>query len=245
MRKYVVLSISLLTSVLVVVFGGSFLINTHNLYLRLIGTWAVKIVNSQGSGGSGFVARGKSGNKYIITNAHVCGLAENNMLYALNGDDKFQVQVKKLYVWNDLCAIEAHRPLPKAIRIASGFLIGEQAWVIGYPLLEPRSVTVGELSGEVLVKIPTKPNPKPEECKDPTYSIEKTGGFMEFFGVTSMCIRELQAYAGTISILPGNSGSATVNMWGSAIGVAFAADNRGTRSYYVPLQDLKNFLEEL
>lgn len=43
----------------------------------------------------------------------------------------------------------------------------------------------------------------------------------------------------------GNSGSPAVNLYGSVVAVAFAANEAGSRSYFVPLSDLKNFLNEL
>lgn len=230
------------------VFGTSILDNIHNGFLRILSHSVVKLTNAAGnSGATGFVVKGASGKKYIMTNAHVCGLAENGILQATYQGEQFPVEVYKKYQWNDLCALTAHRPLGFAVNIASSRSYGESAWVIGHPLLEPISSTVGELSGSVSIEIMTKLNPKPEECSGPTYSLVDLSNVPEalFFGVMSVCVRTLEANAGTISILPGNSGSPTVNLFGSVIGVAFAGSDSGVRSYFVPLNDLKTFLREL
>ncbi len=235
-------------SLLVILFSVPFLNNIHNAYIRILGSGVVMLTNSAGnSGATGFVVRGKSGKKYIMTNNHVCGLAENGLLRAITvGGESFEVSKVKSYEYNDLCALEAHQSLGLAVNIARSVDLGESAWVIGHPLLEPRSVAVGELSGTVFITIAVSANPKGLECMGPTYSIVDTSNTSyHLFGVDTVCTRRLEAVASTMSIQPGNSGSPAVNIYGSVIAVAFAANESGTRSYFVPLSDLKNFLGEL
>lgn len=228
-------------------FGTSFFNNIHNGYLRLLSTWTVKLTNAAGtSGATGFVVRGASGEKYIMTNGHVCNLAENGALTAEYQGTTFPVQVYKQYEWNDLCAIKAHRPLGLAVNIAHSVSFGENTWVIGHPLLEPRSAAIGELSGNVHIQVMVKKNVPKEECTGVTYEyIDTSDTFYAMFGLNSVCVRNVEAQASTMSIQPGNSGSAAVNLYGSVVAVAFAANDSGTRSYFVPLQDLKDFLSEL
>lgn len=230
-----------------IVFGPAFLNNIHNLYIRVLSLRVVKLTNAAGnSGATGFVVKGKSGQKYILTNNHVCRLAENNTLTAEQDGERFPVEVVKSYLWNDLCALKAHRPLGLAVNVASGTLTGETVWVVGHPLLEPNSVTTGEISGTVFIQIVIKMNAKPEECTGPTYSlIDLSQTTYAFFGMTSACVRMLEANASTATILPGNSGSPVVNLWGNVVAVAFAGNESGTRSYFVPLQDVQDFISEL
>lgn len=228
------------------VFGVGILTNVHSVYLRALSHWTVLIHNSQGSGATGFIARGKSGKKYIITNAHVCGLAEDGKVFVYYWGDEYRLQVIKKYATNDLCAIEAPKTAGLAVNIAKSFKEGEAAYAIGHPLLEPLTITLGELSGPVSVSVLIAKNVKPEECTGETFRfIDLSGTLDDIFGTSNVCIRDLEAEASTVSILPGNSGSAVVNTFGSVIGVAFAANEPGTRSYIVPLSDLRAFLNEL
>lgn len=240
--------LSTIAITLVLIFGTSFENNIHNYYLRSVTSYTVKLTNDAGnSGATGFVVKGASGKKYIMTNSHVCGLAdESGTIYAHYQGERFPVKVFKKYVWNDLCAIESHRPLGKAASIASYVTNGENTWVIGHPLLEPKSVAVGELSGTAIVPIATGMNVKPEDCAGPTYHLYDTAGTIyALMGIQNICVRTLEAQGSTMAILPGNSGSPAVNEYGNVVAVAFAGYEGGVRSYFVPLADLKDFLGEL
>jgi S1-C subfamily serine protease len=228
-------------------FGVGFLTNIHNLYLRTLSHWTVLIHNSRGSGATGFVVRGKSGKKYIMTNGHVCSLQEDGKVFVYYKGDEYRLKVVKFYAKNDLCAIEAPGAAGLAVNIASNFREGESAYAIGHPLLEPKSITLGELSGPVSVTVEVGENKKPEECTGETYELIdlSTNPMAAIFGISNICVRHLEAEAATMTILPGNSGSAVVNIYGSVIGVAFAANESGTRSYIVPLSHLKEFLGSL
>ncbi len=228
-------------------FGPALLNNLHNFYVRVLSTRVVKITNAEGnSGATGFVVKGKSGEKYILTNGHVCALQNNGPLFAEQSGEKFPIEVYKKYAWNDLCAIKAHRPLGLAVSIASGVLAGEQVWVVGHPLLEPYSVTTGEISGTVFIRIVVAQNTKIEDCSGPTYTlIDTSQSLYHFFGIDSVCLRTLEANASTAPTLPGNSGSPVINLWGNVVAVEFAGNESGVRSYFVPLEDVKNFLREL
>ena len=230
--------------ILAVLFGSSVLEDVHLAYLRALSNWTVKITNTEGNAGAtGFVAKGKSGRKYIITNGHVCGLNEDGKLSVYYRGDRYIEHVLKLYDYNDLCAIEAPSTIILPVHIAFNYSLGERVYAVGHPLLQPKTVTEGELSGLVGVNIVVKANPEEGECKGPTYKIIPFD--IDFMGITSICIRTLTAQASTLSIQPGNSGSPIVNIFGSVVGVAFASNESGTRSYVVPLEDLKDFLGSL
>lgn len=230
------------------VFGVGILTNVHSAYLRTLSQWTVLLHNATGkSGATGFIAKGKSGTKYIITNGHVCGLQdEEGKIFAYYRGDEYRLKVVQVYEFNDLCAVEAPSNAGPAVHIARDFSEGEAAYAIGHPLLQPKTVTLGELSGPVKVTVMVGQNVPVEKCQGETYHlIDVSGSFLGLLGVNNFCVRELDAEASTVSILPGNSGSAVVNTFGSVIGVAFAANEAGTRSYVVPLDDLKDFLEDL
>ncbi len=85
-----------------------------------------------------------------------------------------------------------------------------------------------------------------EECSDETYElIPVNDPTANMFGIDSACVRVLDSQSSSVSILPGNSGSCTVNIYGNVVAVAFAGNEGGTRSYHVPLAALQDFLGSL
>lgn len=231
---------------LLTIIGSGSLNNVHLSYLRYLGKDTVLLKNSTGAGASGFLIKGKSGKYHIMTNGHVCGLQENGKLIALYRGDKYVVTVESKYPYNDLCSISAPDTVKSALTVAKSREYGESAYAVGHPLLEPLSVSVGELSGGVIISIVTAYNVPKEQCAGPTYElVTDLGPMAAFFGIRSACVRHLEADASTISIQPGNSGSPIVNIYGNVIAVVFAANESGTRSYAVPLSHLKTFMEGL
>jgi len=229
-----------------VVFGTSILTNLHNTYLRVAGPNIIKLTNAAGnSGATGFVVKGKSGKKYIMTNTHVCQLAENGQLVATANSEPFQVTIAKQYPFSDLCALEARQSLGMAANIASSVSIGETVYAIGHPLLEPTRVTSGEISGAIFIQVVVDQNTTAEKCSGPTYSLIDTSQTMyALFGVDNICVRTINAYTSSVPTAPGSSGSPIVNIYGSVVAVEFAGNQYGS-SYFVNLADLKDFLSEL
>ena len=92
-------------------FGTSILTNIHLQYLRVLSTNTVLLHNSKGAGATGFIVRGKSGKKYVMTNNHVCNLAETILgesgLFVVYKENEYFLPIVKRYSENDLCAVEA------------------------------------------------------------------------------------------------------------------------------------------
>lgn len=239
--------IAVLSAVLLLtIIGGGVLNNAHLSYLRYLGKNTVLLRNSTGAGATGFIIKGKSGKYHIMTNGHVCGLQEDGKLFAIYQGDVYVVTVESKYPYNDLCSVSAPSKINSSFKIARSRVYGESAYAIGHPLLEPLTVAVGELSGRVVIQILAGYNIPKDECSGPTYEFnDSLNPLAAFFGIKSVCIRHLEADASTLSIQPGNSGSPIVNIYGHVIGVAFAANESGTRSYIVPLSNLVSFIEGL
>lgn len=230
-----------------VVFGTSILENIHLQYIRAQSRNVVKITNERGGGGTGSVVRGDSGKYYILTNTHICNSTDTGVLSAYYQGDKYEVKIIKNYQNNDLCVTEAPTTVTGSFSIASSVDLGERVYTVGHPLLEPTAVSEGELSNLVQVNIVVGMNVEPKDCSGPTYELIdlSDNSLASAFGINSVCIRSMYANPSTAAILPGNSGSPTVNIWGSIVGVAFAANEAGVRSYHVPLEDIKDFLKDL
>ncbi len=223
-------------------FGFGVLENAHLSYLRYKMQDTVILHNGAGSGGTGWVTSStKSGMTVIITNGHVCELGKQGRFYALYKGENYPVRVLTVYPNHDLCAVEAPYNATGGYGIARSFDQGESVYTLGHPLLEPDSITKGELSGVYKVQILMGID---IPCVGIGFTEIPTEGLASLFGRT-FCVRELESQASTVNILPGNSGSCTVNIYGRVVAVAFAANESGTRSYHVPLKDLKAFLELL
>ncbi len=238
---------TVVATVISLLFSGPVLNQIHHTFIRYQGRKVVKVEGMElNGGGTGFFSKGKSGKFYVMTNGHVCRLAdkENNVVILYRGQ-KITAKVVKNYQFNDLCAIES--PYNIAMTIASSTADGDSMYVVGHPLLEPISVTEGEQSGPVQIDIMVGINLPPEACTGATYHQEQAPPMAQFFGIETGCFRTLEANAATVNILPGNSGSPALNKWGNVIGVVFAAYNGGGgfRSYVVPLSDLQEFLNIL
>jgi S1-C subfamily serine protease len=229
------------------VFGTSVLSNLHLKYLRNLGSNVVLIHNLAGSGATGFLVKGKSGKLYVMTNNHVCELEQDGTVLGTYQGDVYVLEVVKRYMFNDLCVLAAPGTATKYMKIAKSYELGETAYVLGHPQLEPLSLAVGELSDLVTINIIVKSNGTQAECSGPTYTYhtDDLPLMAKLFGITSMCSRSLRANSSSITISPGNSGSPVLNIWGSVVAVTFAANESGTRSYHVPLYDLVRFLEDL
>lgn len=216
------------------------------MYIRYKMKDVVKITNTEGAGGTGWVTSStQSGKTVVITNAHVCELQENGKVFVEYRDDVFLLPVLTVYKKNDLCAITAPNFISGGLDIANGVTEGERVYTTGHPLLEPRTTSAGEYSGKVVIPI-TRLNIKKEQCSGEGFRFIGPSELPEIariFGIESVCIRFIKAQSSTIIILPGNSGSPDLNIWGNVVGVAFATQE--TRSYHVPLEDLKDFLGSL
>ena len=225
-------------------FGYGILENAHLKYMRYLMKDVVLVHNFSGSGGTGWITKVKD-KRYVITNAHVCGLAYDNTIIVNYRGEDYVVTVVKIYPKHDLCAIEAPISAKGGFRIASSTERGESVYTLGHPYLEPHTITKGELSGIVMVSIANREMSQ-KECVGEGYRWQDLRGTLyELAGIEGMCLRSLISEASPVPILPGNSGSPTVNIYGNVVAVAFAANEPGTRSYHVPIGYIKKFLSEL
>lgn len=217
----------------------------HYSYIRsYVAQKVVKITNEAGtSGGTGVHVKTPHGQVVILTNAHVCGLGKDGIVYVSNDAGitipRRIIQISKV---SDLCVVEAIAGTP-GLSIGSEAQIGDIVAVIGHPRLMPTTVSRGEIISEEIVQVgdhemnPLDPNDK---CDLPK---QKIIHFKAFFGDIDVCILELKAYLSNVVILPGNSGSPVVNKWGNIVALVFAGNSDSMWGIFITLHDIVECLK--
>lgn len=220
--------------------------NLHNLYLRhKVGSKVVKITNKAGnSGGTGFHIKANSGDTYILTNAHICELAVNDIVYiSIDEMRLIPKRVIEISEDTDLCLIE---PLSRVsgLNMANAPSIGDKGISFGHPALMPLTSSSGEIIGSAEIKVMDhmmNDTDSEDTCNLPKNEIIEAD---TFFGKIKVCLIKIKSYMSTIIIRPGNSGSPVVNSWGNVLGVVFASDNEVHWALIVTNEQMRNFLKE-
>ena len=196
------------------------------------------------SGGTGFYVHAPSGKIVTITNGHVCRLATNGIIISDNGAIREPVKVISQYDNNDLCIVGTPAAITSGFSVAGSVREGENIYVLGHPLLEPKSLVKGQISGGSLVSIIQGNN---MVCEGKTYKKvppDANDILSIILHIEFLCVRTTEAVFVTANILPGNSGSPVLNKWGNVVGVAFAGSPGSSRGLIVSLDDLKDFLKD-
>lgn len=212
--------------------------------------------NVNSGGGTGFAVKAPSGRTFILTNDHVCESSKDGTLLAT--DDKGGSNVMAILERSnitDLCLLTAPINV-KGLEIAKDKpVLGQKLMAVGHPALYPLVVSYGVMVIEqnesvVLNKMSSYLD---GTCNLPKNKIEYMSKFnmsrdLEYpeyeKGYFCEAITKL-AYQTTITILPGNSGSPLLNMYGKVVGVIFA--NNASHAFWgsaVSLHDIKEFLKD-
>jgi S1-C subfamily serine protease len=207
----------------------------HSSYIRnKVGSQVFLITNKKGdSGGTGFAVKAPSGRVYTLTNAHVCGVAENGVVYASSASmRKIPLQIIEKSINTDLCLLTSI-PNKDGLEIGKSVQLGEQIGLVGHPHLMPITLSKDELIGYQDVKVLIDEGPcEVDEGMYKTYD--------SFFG--SVCVEEFEAGLSNVPSLGGNSGSPVVNISGDVIAVLFAG-NAANWGILVQLKDITQFLK--
>lgn len=192
-------------------------------------------------GSTGFFVNTPGGNTFILTNNHVCGLANSGG--ALLIDSEYIATVVAHSLDHDLCIVS--NPMNyDGINLAKDSRDGEDIFVVGHPLLEPLALVKGEIAGTMQVDIRMGYNLPCTDAGEKKIEMDPES-MSAMFGIQSVCIRNYEAQATTANILPGNSGSPVVNIKGEVVGVVFADREDGPgRGYIVPLSYVQKFLSD-
>lgn len=209
-------------------------------YRYIIGNQVVKIIGTTGTG-SGFHVKAASGKTYILTNEHVCAVADKNQeLLVQNSTKTVPRRIIAVYKNHDLCLVESLPGEDNGLKMAKSVSIGEDIVLIGHPSGRPLTLSKGEFVHKKSIPMANFKIKTIEEC-DSINGSWLDGGF--FF--PSVCIEKISAFGISSPSYPGNSGSPVVNKWGNVVGVLFAGNTRQLNdNYMVPFHELKNFLKD-
>lgn len=227
-----------------IVFGAIIAPQLHNHYLRWeVGESVVQVLLPDAiGGGTGFAIKGKSGKEYIMTNKHVCGVADANGNVRIKSGGKFYTR-KVMYrdSVHDLCLIQGIKGLAP-ITIGSNQNVGEYQYVIGHPGLRDLTTSVGEYIGRTTVQLIIEAATR-QQCDGKVYELSP---FQQLFmGMEFVCLKSYEALSTSAVIYGGNSGSPVVNVWGNLVGVAFAGSTEQERdNFLVPLRYIKSVLNK-
>lgn len=217
--------------------------NIKDAYYRdYVGDAVVRIMNLEKTGGgTGFHVEAESGKTYILTNAHICEVAQNGKLLVEKNGEEMVRNVIKVYEQHDLCLVQAMPEPEGVLEIAKGISVGEDVIVIGHPGLRDLTVSKGEFIGQTTIEMVNLDAQSEKECAGEWI---ENPIFMFYFGQPAVCLETFITSAVSAPIYGGNSGSPTVNKYGNVVGVIFAGSGQIHDAHMVPLNNVKDFLKE-
>jgi S1-C subfamily serine protease len=221
----------------------------HQKYLfHTVGRSVVSVVipSNHASGGTGFNVKTPSGKVVMLTNRHICQLAENGVLEVSTTQEPeryYRVSVREESRTTDLCITDP-APTSASISLARSVSVGEQIGVLGHPHLEPNTLSLGMVTNKQTITLPFGFNIPEEKC---AYyggkTLEAPPLAKMFFGIESGCFTDIESYRTTAVVYGGNSGSPAVDVLGRLTGVLFAGNTRSNYGFIVPLEKIKEFLK--
>lgn len=194
--------------------------------------------NESNSGGSGTVLKSSDSVSYVLTNSHVCEVAEEGGL--VHGEaGTFAVAGLKHSKQHDLCLIKVYGNLRASTKLAKRGAepFRSEALISGHPSLYPTVITRGHFSGRETIQVMTGfEECKEEDVKDPNKAL-----MCMFFGGLPV-VKNYDSVLVSATIMPGSSGSGVFNKDHELTGVAFAGSGDLGYAWTVPYEYVRNFI---
>jgi S1-C subfamily serine protease len=218
----------------------------HSSWIRSKVGSKVYVVRGEHGQGTGFAIKAPSGQSYILTNDHICGVSKDglNILVIGNDGEPLNRRIIARSQHTDLCLIEG-MPGTSGLSLGSEPSIGQVVAAVGHPAGYALTMSRGEIiqREDVIMMQGPISFQNPESGQWELVPAEQ-GGILEkqcqlpknetriidvdqFFFVVKVkfcLIVTREAMWTNMLIQPGSSGSPVVNFWGNVIGVAFAGD---------------------
>jgi S1-C subfamily serine protease len=172
-----------------------------------------------GGSGSGFIVTGKSGIKYVATNAHVCESVGAPLHIQFSDHGPVYVETAlQVSVEEDLCLVSLGDQKLPALKVKETARPGEHIYTAGHPLGKGLTVTQGDVVDAIDNH---EVGGYPEAfCADGKGKMERG-----FFG--EVCVISHRAIDFNAAIYPGNSGGPLLNESGDVVGIDFAGGDLG------------------
>lgn len=201
---------------------------------------SVSITNNESnSGGSGTVLKSSDAASYVLTNSHVCEVAEEGgLVHGVAGT--FAVAGLKHSKEHDLCLIKVMGNLQASTKLAKTGAepFRAEATISGHPSLYPTVVTKGHFSGRETIQVMTGV----EECTKEMVEKNPDILMMCIFMGGIPVVKNYDSILVSATIMPGSSGSGVFNKDNELTGVAFAGSGELGYAWTVPYEYVRNFL---
>jgi S1-C subfamily serine protease len=199
----------------------------------------VSITNMAGnSGGSGTVVFTSATESKILTNAHVCAVAEHGGTVNTEDGDRIYIKSWKVSQKHDLCLITVAKDLKHSAPLAAEAPSKlDESVVSGHPVLLPVIVNFGHFSEHRNIQVMTGYR----GCTDAEKADPNTGFFCALIGKLPV-LKTYDAQIVSNLIQPGSSGSGVYNTRGELSGVVFAGSGDIGYGMIVPYEYVAEFL---
>lgn len=233
MKLKILGGISLLFGILI--YRGTQPISTEQLHTILHQSVVKVLDQTELQGGTGFAARGRSGQEYIITNRHVCDevATGHQTVTVLVDTGETQIKVPRrilvTHPTEDICIVEGLAtltPLP----FGSPSAPNDYLHILGNPLLQQPRVYSGTRLHELEFNLESPMTP------DSTCAGKVQDSFM-----FKVCVIKAYGIEINAQTYPGNSGSPILNMSGQVVGILFAGNTELPSAVFADV----SYIEEL
>jgi S1-C subfamily serine protease len=197
---------------------------------------SVKIMNlKENGGGSGVILNSDETGSEILTNRHVCEVAEKGGV-VVSRKGKHKVIALKKSEQHDLCLVKIKENLKIRTEVSKKAPeFGDAAIISGHPRLYPHTVSRGTFGDRMEVEIVVDVRP----CTKEEF---EEHGFQCLFGFP--VTKKYDSQHTSALVLPGNSGSAVFDSEGHIAGLVFASGSRELHyGVLVPQQYVKFFVD--